>query len=179
MFYALDQSIKLQRQKHFTQLMAETEEAQARTNAIYYAKVKAEAELAHKRLIAEEEERQRKLEVGMAKIEREFQEQKAQRGTQSEWEHEARLRRDLATLREITTPISQPSRSNPMAAQGVNPRFWATPKPSSGTTVITGSGGVYTTHGGAAGGSTIIETVPGHYEIRQRDGAMSRVIVTP
>lgn len=45
------------------------------------------------------------------------------------------------------------------------------------TTVISGSGGVYRTTGGPAGGATIINTAPGHYEVRQ-NGQTQRVIIT-
>lgn len=45
------------------------------------------------------------------------------------------------------------------------------------TTTISGSGGVYRTTGGAAGGATIINTAPGHYEVRQ-NGQTQRVIIT-
>lgn len=137
MLYILDHFLKVQRQKHFAEQLAARAEAQARTNAAYYTQVKAEAELAQKRLIAEQEEQQRKLAVGMAKIEREFQERQAQMDAQSESSHEARLRRDIATIRELTTPVSQPAYNyaNPMsaermAAQGMHPRFWS-PAPRS------------------------------------------------
>ena len=47
-----------------------------------------------------------------------------------------------------------------------------------GVTVISGANGVYTTHGGAAGGATIINTGAGQYEIRQKGQPTQRVIVT-
>ncbi len=49
--------------------------------------------------------------------------------------------------------------------------------PGAKTTTISGSGGVYTTHG-AGGTSTLIQTAPGHYEIRHADGTTQRVIKT-
>jgi hypothetical protein len=184
LFYALDQSIKVQRQKRFAQIQAEKEEAQERSNVIYHAKVKAEAEITHKRLVAEEEERQRKLEAGMAKIEREFQEQKAQiaREAQDRARDTAAFNAQIAaanTPRASYNPYSNPMSPENMAAQGVNPIFWATPKPSTGATVITGSGGVFTTHGGAAGGATIIHQGAGHYMIQNKDGTTQQVIIVP
>jgi hypothetical protein len=56
-----------------------------------------------------------------------------------------------------------------------NPVYQPRPKPVSTTTVITGANGVYTTHW-AGGGATIIETVPGVWEIRNKDGTMQRVL---
>lgn len=65
-------------------------------------------------------------------------------------------------------------------AQSPLPVVPSSPLPSrSGATVITGSGGVYTTHGGAAGGATIIHQGAGHYMIRAQDGTTQQVIVTP
>lgn len=49
-------------------------------------------------------------------------------------------------------------------------------RPRPKATVIHGSGGgVYTTTGGA----TVIETVPGHFEVHHKDGTVERVIATP
>lgn len=48
---------------------------------------------------------------------------------------------------------------------------------SGAATVIHSAGqGVYTTHGGAAGGATILQTVPGVWEVRRKDGAIQRVL---
>lgn len=132
LFYALDQSMKAQRQKRFAQIMAEQEEARARANSVYRANKKADEEKEMARAIAESEAAQRatesrqELEATFARLSKENQE------AQDKWEQEARMRRDLVTLRELTTP--PPSRSNPMAVQGVNPRFWATPPPKESTT---------------------------------------------
>lgn len=48
----------------------------------------------------------------------------------------------------------------------------------SGVTTVSGSGGVYTTQGGAASGATIINTAPGHYEILKKGQPTQRVIIT-
>lgn len=58
------------------------------------------------------------------------------------------------------------------------PRAASPPPAKTGVTVISGANGVYTTHGGAAGGATIIQTVPGHFEIRTKGQPTQRVIVT-
>lgn len=48
---------------------------------------------------------------------------------------------------------------------------------SGAATVIHSAGqGVYTTHGGAAGGATITQPVPGVWEVRRKDGTMQRVL---
>lgn len=57
------------------------------------------------------------------------------------------------------------------------PRHPSSPLPASTTTVIHSAGqGVYTTHGGAAGGATITQPVPGVWEVRSKDGTMQRLL---
>ena len=75
--------------------------------------------------------------------------------------------------------IRATSYATPAPAPVTTYRPRPTAKPSAGATVITGSGGVYTTHGGAAGGATIIHQGAGHYMIRAKDGTTQQVIVTP
>jgi hypothetical protein len=83
-----------------------------------------------------------------------------------EWKAEAlRLQ---ALLDRFTAPVAvnrPPPTANPSST-------------GSTTTTISGSAGVYTTQGGKAGGATIIETAPGHFEIRQPDGTTQQVIKT-
>lgn len=83
-------------------------------------------------------------------------------------QHEERLAARLAQIRAgYVTPAPAPVSTSP-----------SLPVSKSGAaTVIHSAGqGVYTTHGGAAGGATIIQTVPGVWEVRSKDGTMQRVL---
>jgi hypothetical protein len=95
------------------------------------------------------------------------------------WEAEAaRLKAENEQLRSMLAAtrglLAQATATTPTAPV-TSPPLLDTSRPKTRTTTMHGSGGTYTTSDGA----TIIETVPGHFEIHHKNGTVERVIQTP
>lgn len=95
------------------------------------------------------------------------------------WEAEAvRLKAENEQLRSMlaaTRGLLAQATATPQPAPVTSPLLLDTSRPKTRTTTMHGSGGTYTTSDGA----TVIETVPGHFEIHHKNGTVERVIQTP
>lgn len=79
--------------------------------------------------------------------------------------------------RQLEVRLAQIRATSYVTPNSPAPRHPSSPLPASTTTVIHSAGqGVYTTHGGAAGGATITQPVPGVWEVRSKDGSMQRIL---